>query len=101
MEVFFFILSLLLLSCGTSKNKEMVETTNQTKGVIVNTDACVTIETTTEGKKVTMYPVNLDEQFQKTDLEILFDYQPSKAPQPTDCKVDFVVSVSNVSLFKK
>jgi len=99
MKTFFLILSLSLLSCGTSKNSETTNT-NQTRGVIVNTDACTTIEVST-GEKMTLYPINLDEKFQKAGLIIMFDYLPSKAPQPTDCKADMVVAISNVSLVKE
>jgi len=99
MKTFFLILSLSLLSCGTSKNSETTDN-NQTKGLIINTEACTSIEVTLEGKKITMYPINLDETFNKAGLIILFDYLPSKAPQPINCNIDMVVSLSNVSLAK-
>jgi len=100
MKALFLILTLSLLSCGTSKNNETT-LAGQTKGVVVVTDDCAIIEVTLDGEKITMYPINLDNTFKKTDLIILFDHSPSKAPQPTNCNVDRVVSVQNVRLFEK
>ena len=99
MKVLFLLISILFLSCGTQKNNaETIE--NQTKGTIVKSENCTYIEVIIEKDMLTMYPVNMSDEFKKSGLKISFDYRPSKAPQPANCKVDRVISVSNVSLIK-
>ncbi len=101
MKSIFIVLTLVLFSCGMSKNKENTVENNQTKGEIILSDDCVMINSSIDGKELKMYPVNLDKQYHQSGLVILFDYSPSKAPQPTNCSVDRVVTVQNVSIFKK
>ena len=52
-------------------------------------------------RMVTMYPVNLDEEFKIDYAAILFDYNLSRAPQPEGCDADMTVSVSNVKRIRK
>jgi hypothetical protein len=49
----------------------------------------------------TVYPVQLDDKFKKEGLSLNFNFTVSKAMSPTDCQVDYVVVLDNVSITKK
>ncbi len=100
MKTIFLFITLLLFSCGTAKNTDAIMT-NQTKGKVIISDNCVTIQASVDDKVLRFYPVNLNDEFKKENLEILFDYSPSKAQQPTNCSIDMVVTVREVSIVKK
>ncbi|HIP31194.1 MAG TPA: hypothetical protein EYG86_00385 [Crocinitomicaceae bacterium] len=100
MKSTFIFLTLILFACGTSKGNNTGQDESKTTGKIFLGDACVYINATVDGKPISMYPINLEEQFKVSDLKISFDFSPSRAPQPTDCVVDRVVTVSNVFIVK-
>lgn len=52
-------------------------------------------------KMITMYPVNLAEEFKIDHAAILFDYNPSRAMQPEGCDADMTVTVTNVKRIRK
>ena len=49
----------------------------------------------------TIYPIQLDDKFKKDGLKLKFNFTTSRAMSPTDCLVDYVVSLENVSVSKK
>jgi hypothetical protein len=51
------------------------------------------------GKK--LYPVQLEEKFKKNGQKLKFNLAVSRAPSPSDCQIDYVVSLSNLSISKK
>jgi hypothetical protein len=51
------------------------------------------------GKKI--YPVQLNEEYQKNNLVIRFNPTISRAPSPENCAVDFVVTLENISIVQK
>lgn len=68
--------------------------------IVMGGDCPLYLEANESNARVTMYPVNLDPQFQKNGLKISFFYQPSRAKQPAECVVDKVVSLEDVQLLK-
>lgn len=69
--------------------------------VRVNQDACpVLIEVTNGDLFLTLYPVNLEKQYQVEGLKLKFNYNPSKAPSPESCVVDMVASLSDIEIIK-
>lgn len=110
-KIFFFIL-LVIVSCRTSKwedSSDKIETTNFTGIVHLNENGCphfieisnclVSNLTYYIGKKV--YPVQLEEKFRKEGLIVTFNLTISKALSPTDCQIDYVVSLENLSMVSK
>ena len=110
------LMCFLISCCAERKAAEDVVMVNSTEivneslndfktdgfGIVKNSkDACIYIDASIkiEGvvKNKTLYPVNLDEKFQKNGSKINFDFTLSRAMQPSGCDVDYVVSVSNVS----
>ena len=91
---------MILFSCGAQINQGSIIENGQIIGTVEVGDNCAFICTRIDGKSVTMYPVNLEQQFKKSDVKIQFNFAISRAAQPTNCKVDRVVSVSNVSIVK-
>ncbi len=61
----------------------------------------VYIDAKLEDRSVKMYPVNLDEKFSVEGMFIRFTYAPSRAMQPSGCKCDRVVSLSDVTPLRK
>lgn len=51
------------------------------------------------GKK--LYPVQLNQEYQKNNLFIRFNPTISRAPSPESCPVDFVVTLENISIVQK
>jgi hypothetical protein len=49
----------------------------------------------------TIYPIQLDDKFKKEGLKLKFNLNLSRAMSPTDCQIDYVVSLENVSVTKK
>ena len=100
---------LLFGSCQTIKNQNSDFEKPQTvfKGIVhLNEKGCpYSIEITNcyvsnlsyyIGKNV--YPVDLDEKYRKEGLKVEFNLNVSKAPSPTDCQIDYVVSLENLSV---
>ena len=97
MKSIIIFFTLILFSCGTQKSNDSTSENGQNIGTVELGENCTVIHTNINGLPVTMYPVYIDAQFKQTDLEIKFDFALSRAAQPTDCIVDRVVSISNVS----
>ena len=51
------------------------------------------------GKKI--YPVQLEDKYKKNGQKLNFNLTVSRAPSPADCQIDYVVSLTNVSISKK
>ncbi len=112
-DMYKLILFLLLIcSCRSAKNQNSDQSTVTTifKGtVILNNNGCphyIEISNCSVsnlsyyiGKKV--YPIELDDKFKKEGLSLNFNFTVSKAMSPTDCQVDYVVSLEDVSVTKK
>lgn len=110
-RILFFILT-LTCSCRSTRLQHISDSKEPTiyKGIIhMNENGCpYYIEITNcyvshlayyIGKKV--YPVELEEKYKKEGLEIQFDLYLSKAPSPTDCQIDYVVSLEKISVVTK
>ncbi len=118
--------AVILSACGTQKDQaeaivvEVEETVEETteqvedvmedestvvhemhaKGeVIVNDSSCpvMIVCVNDKGEKLKLYPINLEQQFRINGTELEFDYRFSRAPQPSGCSVDMVVTVHNIS----
>lgn len=98
MKIVIMFFALFLFACGTQKNSKLES--NQSRGIVELSEHCTIIHSEIEGKPITMYPVNIEDKFKKEGLKIQFDFALSRAAQPTNCIVDRVVSVSNVSISK-
>ncbi len=69
--------------------------------VVAASDICpVLIDAQVGEKVVKMYPVNLDEKFQKAGMKLKFSYTLSRAQQPENCDLDMVVVLSDVALMR-
>ena len=103
---------LLICSCRSAKNQNSDQGNETTiyKGTVhLNNNGCphyieisncfVSNLSYYIGKKV--YPITLDEKFKKEGLSLNFNLTVSKAMSPTDCQVDYAVSLDNVSVTKK
>lgn len=106
----FFVGLCMLAACSNQKNTNAVATASNTTtettsenyriiGVVhVSDTGCkLYIDAQEKDKKVKMYPVNLDEKFQKEGMRLKFDYAASRAPLPDGCDAAQVVSVSDVT----
>ena len=100
MKGLFLFFTLILFACGASKNTENNSNLGKTSGVVVISNDCTYIKATVDGKTVTMYPVNLEKKYKIADTMLNFDFAMSRGAQPTNCQVDKVVSVSNLSIAK-
>lgn len=97
---------ILLAACTTPKEvvveeqKEVVvEQVSEVElvGKVRTSDTCpLYLETYEDGKLVTMYPVNLEENLKNNGVKISFTYTLSRAKQPENCRVDKVVALDNV-----
>tara|TARA_B110000285_G_scaffold143059_1_gene159859 strand:- start:2341 stop:2643 length:303 start_codon:yes stop_codon:yes gene_type:complete len=100
MKVVYLLFVIVLFSCSTQKELGPTGENGQNTGTIEIGNDCTFIHSDIDGDSITMYPVHLDKQFCISGKQIQFDYSISRAPQPTKCIVDLVVSISNVSLLK-
>lgn len=101
----------LICSCGSSKNQnkdQSKETTIYTGTVRLNNNGCPyyieinkCLVSNLEYLGKTIYPIQLDDKFKKEGLNLKFNFTVSRAMSPTDCLVDYVVSLENVSVSKK
>lgn len=102
----------LIFSCGNGKqlkSKTNKETTIY-KGIVhlnkngcpfyIEINQCLVSNLSYYLGKI-IYPIQLDEKFKKDGLNLKFNFTVSRAMSPTDCKVDYVVSLENVSVTKK
>ncbi len=104
----------VLCSCGTIKNQNPnSESKNNfapfTGTIHLNESGCpyfIDVEqvlvsnwSSYLGKK--LYPVQLEDKFKKNGLKLNFNLTVSRAPSPADCQIDYVVSLSNLSISKK
>ncbi len=106
-------LILVLCSCGTFKNQNPnSESSNNFapfKGTIhlnesgcpyyIEINKCLVSNIEYLGK--TIYPIQLDDKFKKKGLKLKFNLNLSRAPSPANCQIDYVVSLSNLSISKK
>ena len=101
-SVLFISIAFLLFSCGTHKEltEEATIENHQTLGEVIITDSgcIVQIVVSNDTETIKMYPANLDEQYQKNGMFIYFNYEMSRVMQPSECDVNYTVSVSNVSI---
>jgi hypothetical protein len=105
---FFFFSACKTPKDGTPKKTEDYTVQEQegnnrlrvTGKIVMGGECLVYLEAIESDTRVTMYPVNLDPQFQKNGLKISFFYQPSRAKQPAGCIVDKVVSLEDVQVLK-
>jgi hypothetical protein len=69
--------------------------------VVAASDVCpVLIDAQVGDKMIKMYPINLEEKFQKAGMRLKFSYTPSRAQQPENCDLDMVVVLSEVTLMR-
>ena len=100
-HIFLLLLIGTLCSCG---NQKLVE--NSLKGQIIGvvhtskTGCPLYIDVVDDSQTKKMYPVNLAEEYQIDGTRIQFDYANSKAMQPSDCIVDQVISITEITLLK-
>ena len=102
---------LLIYSCGSTKNQNSNQTkvtTIYTGTVHLNNNGCPyyieinkCLVSNLEYLGKTIYPIQLDDKFKKDGLKLKFNFTTSRAMSPTDCLVDYVVSLENVSVSKK
>jgi hypothetical protein len=102
---------LLIYSCGSTKNQNSNQTkvtTIYTGTVHLNNNGCPyyieinkCLVSNLEYLGKTIYPIQLDDKFKKDGLKLKFNFTVSRAMSPTDCQVDYVVSLENVSVSKK
>ncbi len=102
---------LLICSCRSAKNQN----SDQSKGrtiytgtVHLNNNGCPyyieinkCLVSNLEYLGKTIYPIQLDAKFKKEGLKLKFNLNLSRAMSPTDCQIDYVVSLDNVSVTKK
>ena len=100
MKVYYLLFVIVLFSCATEKESGLIGENGQNTGTIVVGNDCTFIHTYIDGDSIIMYPVNLEKKFSISGKQIQFDYLISRAPQPTNCIVDRVVSLSKVSFLK-
>ncbi len=102
---------LLICSCRSAKN----QISDQSKGSTIYTgtvhlnnngchyyieiNKCLVSNIEFLGK--TIYPIQLDDKFKKEGVKLKFNLSLSRAMSPSDCQVDYVVSLENVSVTKK
>lgn len=113
------VISVLLFSLGCANRKERIQEREAHENessevvdivtepvriigtVVAPIDQCpVLIDAQVGDKIVKMYPVNLDEKFQKAGMKLKFSYTPSRAQQPENCDIDMVVVLSDVALMR-
>ena len=67
---------------------------------VSETECPLYIEAKLVDKSVNMYPMNLEEKYKREGMKIKFDYELSRGPQPENCELDMVVSLSDVTLMR-
>lgn len=108
----FILILLLICSCGSAKNQktdQSKETTIYTGTVHLNKNGCpfyieinqCLVSNLSYYLGKTIYPIQLDDNFKKEGLKLKFNLTVSRAISPSDCQVDYVVSLENVSVSKK
>lgn len=113
------VIGILLFSFGCANRKERIQEREAHEGqttevldnvnvterilgtVVAASESCpVLIDAQVGEKIVKMYPVNLDEKFQKAGMKLKFSYTLSRAQQPENCDVDAVVVLSDVAVMR-
>jgi hypothetical protein len=113
------VISILLFSLGCANRKERIQEMEAHEGqttevvdnatvperilgtVVAASESCpVLIDAQVAEKVVKMYPVNLDEKFQKAGMKLKFSYTLSRAQQPENCDIDAVVVLSDVAVMR-
>ena len=110
--LFSLLIFLIGISCQTNPCK-MTANEFELKGSylgkvhISKNEACplyITIEGVFSKSSIvdfhTIYPINLEQKYQKNGLYIQFNYTISRAMSPEGCTIDGVVSVENVEKSK-
>jgi hypothetical protein len=103
---------LLICSCRSAKNQHSDQskvTTIYTGTVHLNNNGCpyyieinqCLVSNLSYYLGKTIYPIQLDDKFKKEGLKLKFNLTVSRAMSPADCKIDYVVSLENVSVTKK
>ena len=107
----------LALACGNQKEimqeKEAIEeeievVTEETNGNsrvvgvvhVSETECPLYIETRLKDSTANMYPMNLEEKYKKEGMRLKFNYALSRGQQPENCDIDFVVSMTDVTLMR-
>lgn len=67
---------------------------------VSETECPLYIEAKLADKTVNMYPMNLDEKYKREGMKIKFAYALSRGPQPENCELDMVVSLTDVTLMR-
>lgn len=68
------------------------------QGKIIESEGCgYVIQTTVDGKQVSLFAVNLGDEFKEANTKVQFDCIDSRAMLPENCKATKVVVVENMS----
>jgi hypothetical protein len=70
-------------------------------GKIVESEGCgYVIQTTIDGVDMTLYAVNLSDEFKKANTKVQFEFIDSRAMFPENCKATKVVVAENMTKLK-
>jgi len=102
------ILSIILTMIGcASKRMAKENQTNQTDtvskytGKVMESEGCgFIVLTKIDNVEVSLYVVNLSEEFKKANTKVQFDFIDSRAMMPENCKASKVVVAENMTLIK-
>ena len=104
------LFTIALLSCKSSKNSAAItspETDNSSKTIgkishqYRSTGCSTVIVVTNSDGELTLIPKDkLDNKLDKDGIEIYFNYQTLRMPQPANCNVGLPAEITNIT-FKK
>ena len=95
-----------MIGCASRKTAnqsqpDVAGVTAKYQGKIVKSEGCgYVIQTTIDGEKVSLFAVNLSDEFKKSNLKVRFDFVDSRAMLPENCKATKVVVAENMSKLK-
>lgn len=105
-SILIFSIVLAMVGCASRKmaNQNQTDTAGVTakyQGKIVESEGCgYVIQTTIDGAVVSLYAVNLTDEFKKANMKVQFDFIDSRAMLPENCKATKVVVAENMSKLK-
>lgn len=105
-SILIFSIVLTMVGCASRKmaNQSQTDTAGVTakyQGKIVKSEGCgYVIQTTIDGVEVSLYAVNLSDEFKKANMKVQFDFIDSRAMLPENCKATKVVVAENMSKLK-
>jgi uncharacterized protein (DUF39 family) len=105
-SILIFSIVLTMVGCASRKmanesQADVAGVTAKYQGKIVKSEGCgYVIQTTIDGEEVSLYAVNLSDEFKKANMKVQFDFIDSRAMLPENCKATKVVVAENMSKLK-